>query len=65
MLVLEGADPKAIEEERQASWEAMSIEDHMALYESKGQTKKEAMKSVALDRGMSKREVYQYLLHNE
>ena len=65
VLVLEGADPKAIEEERQASWEAMSIEDHMALYESKGQTKKEAMKSVALDRGMSKREVYQYLLHNE
>lgn len=64
VLVLEGIDPKVLEEERQASWEAMSIEEHMALYESKGQTKKEAMKSVALDRGMTKREVYQYLLNS-
>lgn len=63
VLVLEGIDPKVLEEERQASWESMSIEEHMALYESKGQTKKEAMKSVALDRGITKREVYQYLLN--
>ena len=62
VLVLEGIDPKILEEEKQASWEAMSIEDHVALYESKGQTKKEAMKSVASDRGMTKREVYQYLI---
>lgn len=54
-----------LEEERQASWEAMSIEEHMALYESKGQSRKEAMKSVALDRGMTKRDVYQYLIGKE
>ena len=65
VLVIEGVDPKVLEEERQASWESMSIEDHVALYESKGQTKKEAMKSVASDRGMTKREVYQYLIQNE
>lgn len=65
VLVLEGMDPKVLEEERQASWEAMSIEEHMALYEGKGQTKKEAMKSVASDRGMTKREVYQYLIQKE
>ena len=65
VIVLEGVDPKVLEEERQASWESMSIEDHVALYESKGQTKKEAMKSVASDRGMTKREVYQYLIQNE
>lgn len=65
VLVVEGIDPKVLEEERQASWESMTIEDHVALYESKGQTKKEAMKSVASDRGMTKREVYQYLIQNE
>lgn len=65
VLVIEGIDPKVLEEEKQASWETMSIEDHVALYESKGQTKKEAMKSVASDRGMTKREVYQYLIQND
>ena len=63
VLVLEGADAKALKEEAQAAWESLSIEDHMGIYLSKGQTKKEAMKSVASDRGMTKREVYQYLLH--
>ena len=65
VLVVEGIDPKVLEEERQASWESMTIEAHVALYESKGQTKKEAMKSVASDRGMTKREVYQYLIQNK
>lgn len=65
VLVLEGTDPKLLEEERQASWEAMSIEEHMALYESKGQSRKEAMKSVASDRGITKRDVYQYLIGKE
>lgn len=40
--------------ERQAAWDAMSIEDHMDLYLAKGQSKKEAMKSVAADRGNHK-----------
>ena len=40
VLVLEGIDQRVLEEEKQASWESMSIEDHVALYESKGQTKK-------------------------
>lgn len=65
VLVLEGADAKILEEERQAAWDTMPIEEHMEIYLSKGQTKKEAMKSVASDRGMTKREVYQYLLHQE
>lgn len=65
VLVLEGADEKILEEERQAAWESMTIEDHMALYLAKGQTKKEAMKSVASDRGITKRDVYQYLLQDK
>lgn len=65
VLVLEGADARCLEEERQAAWEAVSIEEHMEIYLEKGQSKKEAMKSVASDRGITKRDVYQYLLHDE
>jgi len=42
----------------------MSIEQHMAFYENDGIDHKEAMKLVAKDRGISKREVYQYLVKN-
>ena len=44
-----------------ASWESMSIEEHMALYEKEGLDSKEAMKKVAKDRGVGKREIYEYL----
>ena len=40
----------------------MSIEEHMKRYEDQGIDHKEAMKLVAKDRGISKRDVYQYLL---
>ena len=40
----------------------MPLLDHMALYEAKGMNRKEAMKLVAKDRGISKRDVYQALL---
>jgi len=46
------------------SWQEMSIEQHMAFYENDGIDHKEAMKLVAKDRGISKREVYQYLVKN-
>lgn len=50
-------------EEQQKSWEEMSIEEHMEVYLSQGIDKKEAMKLVAKDRGISKRDVYQYLVN--
>ncbi len=53
---------KKLDEEQQQSWESMSIEDHMALYMSQGLQKKEAMKRVAADRGVTKRDIYQYLV---
>ena len=53
---------KKLDEEQQQSWESMSIEDHMALYISQGLQKKEAMKRVAADRGVTKRDIYQYLV---
>lgn len=61
VLVLEG---KSLEEKRKeeiASWEDMSIEEHMAYYENQGLDEKAAMKQVAKDRGVGKREIYQYL----
>lgn len=62
VLVLEGRSPKHLEEEMQEQWGAMALYDHMELYLNQGLDKKEAMKAVAKDRGMSKREIYQMLL---
>ena len=62
VLVLEGKSLKQKIEEQQERFADMSIEEHMKLYEGKGIERKEAMKLVAKDRGISKREVYQYLL---
>ena len=45
-------------------WEEISLEEHMAHYEQQGMSRKEAMKCVAKDRGISKRDVYQQLLQN-
>lgn len=61
VLVLEGKSRESIALETRQKWERMSIEEHMELYLSQGMNKKEAMKSVAKDRGISKRDVYQYL----
>ena len=65
VLVIEGKSHKELEKEQQASWEEITIEEHMSFYEEKGNSRKEAMKLVAKDRGISKREVYQYLLDNK
>lgn len=61
VLVIAG---KSFEEKRQeeiASYEELSIDEHMKLYEDKGMDRKEAMKQVAKDRGVSKREIYNSL----
>lgn len=64
VLVIEGRNRKEMKEEQKASWEKITIEEHMELYENKGHSRKEAMKLVANDRGMTKRDVYQYLINN-
>lgn len=65
VLVIEGKSRLEIQKESQKAWEKMSIEEHMEFYESQGNMRKDAMKLVAKDRGMTKREVYQYLLERE
>ena len=62
VLVIEGKSrQEQIEEERQ-KWEEMSIQEHMDYYMDQGIQKKEAMKMVAKDRGVGKRDIYQALL---
>ena len=62
VLVLEGRSPEDLEQEQQRTWDSMSYEEHMEIYTGKGMDRKEAMKAVAKDRGISKRDVYQELL---
>ena len=62
VLVIEGKSHQQKEEEKQASFSEMSIEEHMKMYEDKGIDRKETMKMVAKERGISKRDVYNYLL---
>lgn len=65
VLVVEGKSLWEKQKEAQASWEEMSIAEHMDLYEKQGMNRKDAMKQVAKDRGVGKREIYQYLLDQE
>ncbi|MGL5437849.1 MAG: 16S rRNA (cytidine(1402)-2'-O)-methyltransferase [Lachnospiraceae bacterium] len=62
VIVIEGRSIADLKEEQQKSWEDMSLDKHMELYTAQGIDKKEAMKRVAKDRGISKRDVYQYLM---
>lgn len=62
VLVIKGKSYQDIEKENREDWMHMDLEEHMNLYESKGITRKEAMKMVAKDRGISRRDVYQQLL---
>ena len=65
VIVIEGKSPEEIKKEKEQTWEAMSITEHMDVYLSQGIEKKEAMKLVAKDRGIGKRDVYQMLLEEQ
>ena len=65
VLVIEGRSREELIKEERAQWEEIPLKDHMALYMEKGLSKKDAMKQVAKDRGVGKREVYQMLLLQE
>lgn len=58
VLVVEGKSLRQKKEERQASWQDMTIEEHMAFYQAEGMDEKAAMKQVAKDRGVPKRDIY-------
>jgi 16S rRNA (cytidine1402-2'-O)-methyltransferase len=58
IIVVEGLSREAILEEARGQWDSMTIEEHINHYMSQGIDKKEAVKLVAKDRGLPKREVY-------
>lgn len=62
VLVIEGKSRQERKEEEIARWEEMTVEQHMEYYEQQGIDRKEAMKRVAKDRGVGKREIYRSLL---
>ena len=62
VLVLEGRSRESLDEEKQKSFLDMTLKEHMKIYEDQGMDRKEAMKQVAKDRGVGKREIYQALL---
>lgn len=64
VLVIEGASREAQKLEEQDAWLELSIEEHMNHYEKNGHNNKEAMKLVAKDRGVSKRDIYKELHQN-
>ena len=61
VLVLEGRSSREIQEEKEAAWRELDLEEHMRRYEQQGLSRKEAMKKVARDRGCSRREIYAQL----
>ena len=62
VFVVEGADIEELESIEQQKWEEVPIEEHMQNYLSRGMERKEAMKAVAKDRGMTKNQVYKELM---
>ena len=65
VIVLQGADESLLEEERRQSFEQISLQDHMQVYLDQGMSRKEAMKCVAKDRGVSRRQIYAALLEED
>lgn len=63
VLVIEGIPREELTAKEQAKWDTLTISEHMEQYLSQGLNKKEAMKQVAKDRGVPKREIYQQLLN--
>lgn len=62
VLVMKGVSFETLLQQKQQEWEQLTIEEHLSYYMEQGNSKKDAMKLVAADRGISKRDVYQYLL---
>lgn len=62
VLVIAGKSKEEVMQEEQSHWEDLSIEEHMQIYLDQDYSKKDAMKAVAKDRGVSKRDIYQALL---
>ena len=62
VLVIAGKPMEEIQAEKREQWELMTIEEHVQFYMNQDIDKKTAMKMVAKDRGVSKRDIYNELI---
>ena len=58
VIVLEGENPDVVKAEEREEFSELTILEHFNSYIEKGLDEKSAMKAVAKDRGIGKREVY-------
>ena len=65
VMIIEGKSFQELKEESQEEFLKIPLSEHMNRYMDQGYSKKEAMKLVAKDRGVGKREIYQQLLEEE
>lgn len=61
MLIIEGAPKK----EENSLAKTLTIEEHVEYYLSQGMTKNDAIKAVAHDRGVGKREIYGKIMRKD
>lgn len=64
VMVVSGLDREVLKEKEASKWQEMSVEEHMSIYLKDGLSEKDAMKQVAKDRGLDKREIYKILKIN-
>ncbi len=62
VLVIEGKSREETYQEQVEEWRKLSIEEHMDYYLKQGMERKEAMRAVAKDRGLTKRDIYQHFI---
>jgi 16S rRNA (cytidine1402-2'-O)-methyltransferase len=62
VLVIKGRPYEELAAQNLMKWSSISLEEHMKHYQDQGYDKKEAMKAVAKDRELSKRDIYQMLI---
>lgn len=65
VLVIEGRTHEEMREEEQKEWMKLTIPEHLEIYIKQGMDKKDAMKSVAVDRGVTKRDIYQFMIQDD
>ena len=65
VIVIEGRDPQELIEKERSEWDKLSVKEHVALYEARGMSRKDAMKQAAADRGVGKREIYRECIEED
>ncbi len=65
VLVIDGLDREDIIAEQQAEFAEMTVEEHLAMYVADGMDKKDAIKQVATDRGVPKRDIYNEVMKKD